>query len=202
MKQRLRLRMNATSSRSATTRSNRELWNHPVIKSIQRFLGHSETINEHQPRFSILQTIFSFIGAFLGIATLAYLSVYTQYPLLAAPFGATAVLVFAVPESPLAQPRNVVIGNCLGATISILLVHFFGIQPWVEALAVATTIKLMQLTKTIHPPAGAVALVGVMSHASWSFLFTPVLAGSLITVGCTLGFNNFISKRKYPKHWL
>jgi CBS-domain-containing membrane protein len=70
--------------------------------------------------------LFSGLGSFLGIGLLAYLSVGSGYPLIAAPFGATAVLVFAVPESPLAQPRNVIGGNCIGALVCIALVHFFG----------------------------------------------------------------------------
>ncbi|HAG84942.1 MAG TPA: HPP family protein [Cyanobacteria bacterium UBA12227] len=126
----------------------------------------------------------------------------TSYPLIAAPFGATAVLVFAVPDSPLAQPRNIIGGNCIGAIVCIILVHYFGTAPWVMALAVATAIKLMQLTKTLHPPGGAVALVGAMSGASWDFLLTPVLGGSIIILFCTLVFNNLAAGRAYPKHWL
>jgi CBS-domain-containing membrane protein len=179
-----------------------KLFFYKALNSGKRYLVKSEGITKYQPKFSAKKIIFSFLGSFIGISILAYLSAYTKYPLIAAPFGATAVLVFAVPESPLAQPRNVIIGNSLGAIVSILLVHLFGTQPWVEALAVATTIKLMQLTKTVHPPAGAVALVGVMSKASLLFLFTPVLAGSIITILCTFSFNNLISGRKYPKHWL
>lgn len=158
--------------------------------------------NVHQPRFSYLQMVCSWFGSFLGIATLAYLSVHTQYPLIAAPFGATAVLVFAVPESPLAQPRNVIGGNCIGALVCILFVQMFGTAPWVMAIAVATAIKLMQFTSTLHPPGGAVALVGVMSGVSWNFLLAPVLTGSMILVLCTVIFNNAIAKRTYPKHWL
>lgn len=155
----------------------------------------------HQPQFSYRQTLLSWLGSFLGIATLAYLSAYTGYPLIAAPFGATAVLVFALPDSPLAQPRNVICGNCIGAVVCILCVGLFGTAPWVMALAVATAIKLMQLTRTLHPPGGAVALVGVMSSASWNFLFTPVLAGSLIIVGCTLVFNQ-VARQTYPRQRL
>ncbi len=156
----------------------------------------------HQPQFSYRQVLFSWLGSFLGIGLLAYLSARSGYPLIAAPFGATAVLVFGVPESPLAQPRNVIGGNCIGAIVCITLVHLFGVAPWVMGLAVATTIKLTQLTKTLHPPAGAVALVGTMSGASWPFLLTPVLAGSAIMVLCTVLFNNLVSSRPYPKHWL
>lgn len=156
----------------------------------------------YQPRFSYQQVLFSYVGSFLGIATLAYLTIHTQYPLIAAPFGAAAVLVFAVPDSPLAQPRNVIGGNLIGAISCVALVSLFGSAPWVMALAVASAIKIMQLTKTLHPPGGAVALVGVMSHADWDYLITPVLAGSIILVLCTVAFSSFVPGRPYPKHWL
>ncbi|MEB3190369.1 MAG: HPP family protein [Snowella sp.] len=156
----------------------------------------------YQPRFSYAQVLLSWFGSFVGIAMLAYLSAYSHYPLIAAPMGATAVLVFGVPDSPLAQPRNVIGGNFWGAFIAILCVQTLGTAPWVMALAVATTIKCMKLTRTIHPPSGAVALVGVMSGVSWKFLLTPVLVGSLIIVGWTFVFNNTAPGRTYPKHWL
>ncbi len=132
---------------------------------------------------------------------LAYLTIQTNYPLIAAPFGATAVLVYAVPESPLAQPRNVICGNLIGAIVCVTCVALFGSQPWVMALAVATAIKLMQLTRSLHPPGGAVALVGVMSHADWHFILTPVLLGSLVMIVCTIAYNNLICRKPYPKHW-
>ncbi|WP_208372033.1 HPP family protein, partial [Campylobacter sp. CH182] len=81
--------------------------------------------------------------SFIGIAALAYLSTDTNYPLIAGPFGATAVLVSTLPDSPLAQPRNIIGGNCLGAIVSLIVLHLFGSAPWVMALAVATAIKLM-----------------------------------------------------------
>lgn len=156
----------------------------------------------YQPRFSYPQVLLSWLGSFVGISILAYLSVYSHYPLIAAPMGATAVLVFGVPDSPLAQPRNVIGGNFWGALVSIICVQMFGTAPWVMALAVATTIMLMKLTRTIHPPSGAVALVGVMGGVSWHFLFTPVLAGSAIIVLWTFVFNNTAPGRNYPRHWL
>lgn len=156
----------------------------------------------YQPKFSYGQVLLSWAGSFIGIALLAYLSDYSHYPLIAAPMGATAVLVFGVPDSPLAQPRNVIGGNFWGALVAVICVHFFGTAPWVMALAVATTIKLMKMTRTIHPPSGAVALVGVMSGVSWHFLFTPVLLGSVIIILWTCIFNNLAPERSYPRHWL
>lgn len=70
------------------------------------------------------------------------------------------------------------------------------------AMAVATTIKLTQLTRTVHPPAGAVALLGVLTHASWTYILTPVFLGSVVIVFCTVLFSSAAPGRIYPKHWL
>lgn len=179
----------------------REQINRGVLRRWRRKFYTLRKSRKYQPKFSWQHIGLSYIGSFLGIAILAYLSVYSSYPLIAAPFGATAVLVFGVPDSPLAQPRNVIGGNLIGAFICVILVHLFGTAPWVMALAVATTIKLMQLTRTVHPPAGAVSLVGVLSHASWPFILTPALAGSIVIVLVTLIFSNLVPGRPYPKHW-
>lgn len=161
------------------------------------FLLHRRWRSTLQPNYSYRQILFSWIGSFLSIAMLAYLSAQTNYPLIAAPFGATAVILYAIPDSPLAQPRNVIFGNCIGAIVCVTCVQCFGTAPWVIALSVATAIKLMQLTRTLHPPGGAVALVGAMNGASWSYLFTPVLAGSLIMVGCTIAFHRLTVRKPY-----
>lgn len=146
--------------------------------------------------------LLSFCGSFLGISALENISGIFNYPLIVAPFGATSVLAFAIPESPLAQPRNIICGNFLGALVGVSFFHVFGSQGWVMPAAVATAIAVMQITKTLHPAAGAVALVAVMSHASWDFLFRPVLLGSIILVICTVLFNNFVARKSYPKQWL
>ncbi|MCT7951504.1 HPP family protein [Ancylothrix sp. C2] len=144
----------------------------------------------------------SFCGSFLGISALENISGIFNYPLIVAPFGATSVLAFAIPESPLAQPRNIICGNFLGALVGLSFFHLFGSQGWVMPAAVATAIAVMQITKTLHPAAGAVALVAVMSKASWDFLLRPVLLGSIILVICTVLFNNFVARKSYPKQWL
>ena len=168
-------------------------------RALGQFFGKINSSANLQPKFPLNQILFSYIGSFVGIATLAYLSIGSGYPLIAAPFGAAAVLVFAVPRAALAQPRNLIFGNLIGAVVSVVMVVLFGSEPWVMALAVATAIKLMQLTKTLHPPGGAVALVGVMSEAKVSFILTPVLLGSVILLFCSIVFNNLMPGRYYPE---
>jgi CBS-domain-containing membrane protein len=130
--------------------------------------------------------IWTWIGSFLAIGATAYLTVKTNTPLLMAPLGATSVLIFAAPENPLAQPRNVIGGNLLAALVSLMILHLLGASPWTMGMAVATAIALMQLTGTLHPPSGAVALVVMMTKPGWHFFLSPALEGSLILVLCAV----------------
>ncbi|MCU0546447.1 MAG: HPP family protein [Oscillatoriaceae cyanobacterium Prado104] len=140
--------------RQSFPKSSRLKWNsRQTLIQFSKQLSKLHGSSTYQPHFPYPQILFTYIGSFLGIAALAYLSVKTNYPPIAAPFGATAVLVFAVPESLLAQPRNTIGGNLIGAVVCLIFVSLFGSQPWVMGLAVATSIKVMQLTKTLHPPA-------------------------------------------------
>lgn len=137
--------------------------------------------------------VFSFIaGAFatLTIGMLAYLDSVTNSTLwLMAPFGATVVLVFGVPKSPLAQPRNVIIGHFLTALIGVLFVEYVGAAPWSLALATGLAVTVMLLTNTTHPPAGANPMLIMLTGQSWAFLFNPVLIGACVIVGLGLILN-------------
>lgn len=124
---------------------------------------------------------FAGLAAAVAIGALAYLDQWIDGSLwLMAPFGATTVLVFALPQSPLAQPRNVIFGHLLAALVGLIFVKFIGVYPWSLALATGVAITLMMLTKTVHPPAGANPILIMLLNPGWEFLLTPVLVGVLI----------------------
>lgn len=134
---------------------------------------------------NIVLSITAGIGAFIAIALLSFLDTHTStVVLLMAPFGATAVLVFGVPESPLAQPKNVIFGHLITAFVGILFFQVFGNDPIYLALATGLAISLMLITKTTHPPAGANPLLIMLAGEGWDFLFTPVLIGAVMLVIC------------------
>jgi len=123
-------------------------------------------------------------GAFIAILVLLYLGQWSGYPLIMASFGASCVLLFALPEAPLAQPKNVIGGHLITSFIGLLAAHFLPASPFIVAFAVALGIALMVLTETVHPPAGGNPLLILLGPAvpPWSFLLTPVLAGTLLLV--------------------
>ncbi len=175
-----------------------------VLGRLRWFLAHQRQRGRaYQPSFVANQVIRSWVGALIAITLLGLLSAWSHYPLIAAPLGASTVLLFGHPESPLAQPRNLVLGNTLAALISVGCVLLFGTAPWVMGLAVGLTIASGQILRCLHPPAGAVALLGVLLAAKPSFVLMPVLAGSLLLLLVAVAFSQLIpASTPYPHHWL
>lgn len=140
----------------------------------------------------------SWLGGAAAIGLLGALSGYSGFPLLMAPFGASCVLVFGLPESPLAQPRNVIGGHTLTALTGFVFLFLLGDNWWAMGLAVGTAIALMQLTRTTHPPAGANPILVMMSAPAVTFLAFPVFTGALIVVLTGLLVNTLLPTRRYP----
>ena len=156
-----------------------------------------------QPRFRLAQVGVTSLGGLCAVGLLALLSVWSGQVLIVAPLGASSVLLFGYPRSPLAQPRNVVLGNTLGGCIGVVLVILFGQGPLVLALAVALTILLGQQFRCLHPPAGGMAFLAVFLGVRWPFLLFPVLSGSLLLVLMAWAFSRWVpGAMRYPLHWL
>ncbi|MEY3462744.1 MAG: hypothetical protein RLZZ468_522 [Cyanobacteriota bacterium] len=155
-----------------------------------------------QPRFRFQQVVASWLGGLLAITALGLISTWSHYPLVVAPFGASTVLLFGHPGSPLAQPRNIVLGNTVAAAWSVGCVTWFGTAPWVMGLAVGGTIALGQLLRCLHPPAGAVALLAVLLEARPGFVLMPVFTGSLLLTLMAVLFSRLRpDPLPYPHHW-
>ncbi|WP_424980706.1 HPP family protein [Leisingera sp. S232] len=140
------------------------------------------------------------LGAFLAIAVLSLLSTHANILLLMAPFGASCVLLFAVPTSPLSQPAHVVGGHVLATAVALALNALLPDTWWALALAVGLSIALMAALRLTHPPAGADPLVVFAADPGISFLLFPVLTGALALVAIAAVFHRF-SGHDYPlKH--
>ncbi|MEJ8849853.1 HPP family protein [Variovorax rhizosphaerae] len=117
---------------------------------------------------------------------------------LIAPLGASAVLVFAVPASPLAQPWSVVGGNTVSALVGIACVHWIPDAAWAGACATALAIGVMFSLRCLHPPGGAMALLVVLTHTTdFSFALFPAMANSLLLMLAGVAYNT-LTGRRYP----
>ncbi|MDI6813200.1 MAG: HPP family protein [Desulfitobacteriaceae bacterium] len=149
-----------------------------------------------------LDVFLSGLGAFLGLSLIGFLALSYHLPLLFAPLGASAVLIYGAPDAPLSQPRNLLLGHTLSASIGVLTYFFFGFTWWSAALGTSLAILLMMLTKTTHPPGGATALFAIMSKAQFIYILTPVLTGVFLLLIIALLINNLSPNRSYPRYWL
>jgi len=147
------------------------------------------------------------LGALLGLASTAYLSqifLGTQNPWFIAPMGASAVLLFAVPASPLAQPWSVIGGNLIAASVGVTCAQLIASPILSVAIAGSVAIALMMRLRCLHPPSGAVALTAILGGSSisalgYQFVLFPVLANSLFLITLAIIFNR-LCKRDYPHH--
>ncbi len=171
---------------------------------ITRYVIYKETLIDSKEHF------WSFVGAFVGIGIIAYIQSFwfTQLEnvFLIGSFGASSVLIYGAIDSPLAQPRNLIGGHVVSALIGVTVAKIFPDLIYIAApLAVALSIVGMQITKTIHPPGGATALIavadtGVVKSLGYYYVLSPVLSGALILFLVAMIFNNITSNRSYPKN--
>ncbi|UIJ70757.1 HPP family protein [Aurantimonas sp. HBX-1] len=150
------------------------------------------------------------VGALIGIALTGLVTRWalgpdTAVPLLVAPMGASAVLLFAVPSGPLSQPWSILGGNVSAALIGITCRMWIPDPLIAASLAVCLAIVTMFLLRCLHPPGGAVAVTTVLAGPAvdtlgYGFAFAPVGLNSLLILLVAVAFHNLTGHR-YP-HWL
>ncbi len=173
-------------------------------KSIRkaRYVLYKETLVDFKEHF------WTFFGSFFGIGLIAFIQSQSLDALenvfLIGSFGASSVLIYGAIQSPLAQPRNLVGGHVISAFIGVCVYKLIPDPVWIAApLAVSLSIVAMQMTKTLHPPGGATALIAAtatpkIKALGFTYVLSPVLTGVLILLVVALIANNLTKNRKYP----
>ena len=146
----------------------------------------------------LINNLLSGLGAFLCISFLAFLNLSDYGSVwLIPPFGATMVLVMAVHESPLAQPKNILLGRILSALSGVLIFSLMGTSFISLGLSVGLAVFVMASFNIIHPPAGANPIIAVLGGKGLGFVILPVAVGALFIVLFAVTYNKIIG-RKYP----
>ena len=172
-----------------------------------RYIIYKETLIDSKEHF------WTFLGSFFGIAVIGLLqsrffSAEDNFFLIGS-FGASSVLIYGNINSPLAQPRNLIGGHLISAVIGVSLYKLLPDYMWLTAaLSVSLSIVFMQITKTLHPPGGATALIAVIGSEKikalgYLYVLSPVLSGVFILLLLAIFFNNRTQNRSYPmnKKW-
>ena len=184
----------------------------PGRPAIISYLAKMKGITQSPPRVRIPEIVWSWIGAFIGIAAVAFANYNiieeTDLVMVIGSFGATAVLLYGAIKSPLAQPRNCLGGHLISAVIGVTCYKLFHTHMWVaSSIAVATAIAAMHATKTLHPPGGATALIAVIGSSKihnlgYLYAIIPVGLGAAIMLVVALLVNNIPQSRRYPEFWI
>jgi CBS-domain-containing membrane protein len=180
------------------------------IEKIKRNYRKTKYILYKETLVDVKEHFWAFLGSFIAIGILAYIqSIHfsgNDAVYLIGSFGASSVLVYGIIQSPFSQPRNLVCGHLISAFIGVTVHKLVPDIIWIAApLAVSLSIVLMQITKTLHPPGGATALIAIIGSdkiktLGYIYVFSPVLIGALILLFTALIFNNMTSNRCYPNH--
>lgn len=175
-----------------------------IIKKWQRWLGDDPHPASHGEK------MLSALGAFLGILGVLGISqgvLDSQgTALVVTSMGASAVLLFAAPHSPLSQPWPVLGGHMISSAIGITCVILIDDLLGAAALAVALSIAAMYYLRCLHPPGGAAALATVVGGEAvhslgYAYLVTPLLLNVLALLTVAMLFNAPFRHRRYPL-WL
>ncbi|KAL1998722.1 hypothetical protein VTN02DRAFT_5678 [Thermoascus thermophilus] len=180
---------------------------------IARLFGYRKT--PPQALGNVLVACWAFLGIFCGVSLVEGVSSHIPSfrdhgaPLIVASFGAAAVLEFCAIESPLSQPRCAVLGQILSSVVGVGIAKLFAMSPRAEdlrwlsgSLACAAATAVMILTKTVHPPAGATALLAAVDESvralGW-FLVPVMMLGAGLMLAAALIVNNI--QRRFPVYW-
>ena len=149
----------------------------------------------------IIQSTLAGIFSIITIGFLTVLTYKTSYGIfLIASFGSTMVLLYGYPESPFAQPKNIILGHFLTSLIGIIFLNFVPLPIFLNIpVAVGFGVMFMILLKVTHPPAGGNPIIVIIGSVSFDYLLTPVLIGSIIVVMFGVIINKFLFKKEYPK---
>lgn len=118
---------------------------------------------------------------------------------LAASFGSSMVLLYGFPESPFAQPKNIFFGHLLTALVGVIFVNFVQLPIFlIIPVAVGFGIFLMIILDVVHPPAGGNPIMVIIGSASFDYLFSPIITGTIIILLFGVILNKYILKKNYP----
>ena len=181
---------------------------------MKTYLERMRSTSEPSPRAGFKHMAWSFLGGFIGILVIervGFLVGLSGFDLLflIGSFGASAVLVYGFPMAEFSQPRNVIGGHVISALIGVILYQVMGSESiWVCPLAVSSAILAQQITRTVHPPGGATALIAIIGGDSiyalgFLYLLFPVFVGSVLMVLVAVLVDNLSKdpKRNYPTYW-
>ncbi|MEL0628858.1 HPP family protein [Psychromonas aquatilis] len=172
-----------------------------MIKRISRFLGIQSGVVDSE---KAVATIGGMLAIFCCYYTTIHLTGEQGSIAILPSMGASAVLLFAVPHGQLSTPWAFLVGNILSAIVGVTCASLIDVTFVAAGLAVALSILVMHLTRSLHPPGGATALAAVIGgptihELGYWYVITPTLINCTILFFAAMIFNNLFHWRRYPQ---
>lgn len=148
--------------------------------------------------YNIIDSFLVGFGAFIGLACIGLVAEEIGYMMVIAPFGATAVLLFSMPNSPSARPVNIFAGYLISTLIGLIVLTYTSGDWLLVAIGLGTTIMLMHLFNVMHPAAGANYIIIVQGQLTLSSI-QPIVIGlmSLVIIGISINKIRSLITQKY-----
>ena len=156
---------------------------------------------------SIKAKLLSLLACFCSIFFIALMtkvvSPWPGYPMIVASMGASAIILFFIPGSPLAQPWPFVGGQLVSAVVGITCALNISETSAAAATAVCFSVFLMLLLRCMHPPGAATSLAPIMAGTSitslgYSFVLVPVAVNVFTMLFLVVVINRWVMDRDYP----
>ena len=170
-------------------------------KELLAFLAPPQGSTSHSEK--IISGFGGFLSIFLAMLISGHYLGFHDALLIGGAMGASAVLLFAVPHSPLAQPWAFIGGHLVSSVVAITVYDYVPNLYAAAGLAVGGSILIMAYLRCLHPPGGGTALAiiigGPGTHAlGYHYLITPVAYNLAVMLAVALLFNNITARRWYP----
>ncbi len=153
---------------------------------------------------TIIEGLIAGIFSAITIAALTLLTYKTQLGIfLIASFGSSMVLLYGYPESPFAQPKNILFGHLLTTICGMFFLYFIPLPIYIIIpMAVGLGVASMIILGVTHPPAGGNPIIVIIGSVSYDYLLSPIILGSIIVLVFGIVINKFVLKKKYPQKWI
>jgi CBS domain-containing membrane protein len=154
-------------------------------------------------KFKLLSLLACFCSIFFIALITKIIFPWPGYPMIVASMGASAIILFFIPSSPLAQPWPFVGGQLISAVVGVACALNISETSTAAATAVGGAVFLMLAFRCLHPPAAATSLTPIMAGESltylgYSFVLVPVAINVITMLLLAIIINRWVMKRNYP----
>ncbi|KHF40578.1 hypothetical protein LQ50_08640 [Halalkalibacter okhensis] len=169
--------------------------------SFVQYVKKMKGVSVQDPNVRLTDSLISAGGGLIAMILISILAVSLGYPMALGPIGASCLLVFAAYEGPFSQPRHIIGGHILSTVAALSIWDLFGRSHITIGITLAVVVLLMLITKTMHPPAAASAIVAINTQTGWGMLLTIIISAIIVVVISVL-YNNLFENRTYPRRWI